>query len=407
MRTRQWLVLTMLAVAGCSPGADPPSGPSEAGRPAPPTAGSPTSDPERGRHERLAERLAKALRDPDFRRSVLERLDASPEREHKVHLQGFLAADGGRERARLARLAGESAAPIADDLDRSGPLELYLPVPDHRRQWRGDHRLIVATAEGDHDAPVGFDLLGHRLRLDPLRPPETPVLMVAPAEQAFGAAATAPCVFNCGGSGTGGGQTVTTPGLYLTRTAFTETFESWFKGQPEFEVHMLGQDGTGKLMRSYQCAGEYGGGAYTFDQNDETWSGSVLLFTGAQFDQYNAAHPGQNLRVFVLEDDDTSCQIKVDSTRASRLFGQIKLAYGAYTGGRDSTASGGILRFFKKATVLIDLFKAAASFIKTDDDIVGNAVADSVAAAGFFPGANWVVRGEDGIVTGALRLEMR
>jgi hypothetical protein len=406
MFTRQRLELVALALtaAACSPDADP-AGPSPIGRIStapPPTASAPEA--ERSRHERLAAGLARAMRDPDFRRTVYQGLAESPFREHKLHLQGFLDADRGRERIRLGQLAHQPDASIRADLDQSAAIEIYLPVPEHRLRWLGDDRIIVATAETDRDAPVAFDLMGRRFALDPRRPPTTPVLMVNRAEQRFESSQAATCIGICGG-GSGGGGSGATAGLYLTQTSFTDTFEGWFKGDPEFEVHVLGRDGTSNVMATYQCAGEHAGGSYTFDQNTKTWSGSVLLFTGTQFANYNAQHAGDNVRIFVLEDDDTACQIKVDSTRASKLFNQLKLTYGAFSGGRDS--SGSVLKYFIKARFLYDLFRAAASFITTNDDIVGTAVADSVAASGFFPAANWVVKGENGTTTGALRLEMR
>src|SRR5437762_10717219 len=33
-----------------------------------------------------------------------------------------------------------------------------LPVPAHRRAWTGGSDVLVATAIGDHDVPVAFDL---------------------------------------------------------------------------------------------------------------------------------------------------------------------------------------------------------------------------------------------------------
>ena len=63
----------------------------------------------------------------------------------------------------------------------------------------------------------------------------------------------------------------------------------------------MGQLGTSDSLTDYQCAGEHAGGPYTFDQNNLDWSGSVLLFSKSQLDQYNAAHPDQNVRVFVVE----------------------------------------------------------------------------------------------------------
>jgi len=158
-------------------------------------------------------------------------------------------------------------------------------------------------------------------------------------------------------------------------------------------------------MTTYQCTGENTAGPYFFNQDQLTWSGNVLLFSQAQLDQYNQLHPGQNLRVFVVEDDDTPCQIKIDSARVTRLLGQLQLVYGDLTGGKDSTKLG--TKIFKKAPMLYRLLAAAASFFKTNDDPIGNAVEDGVAAGGFFSGANWVVKGENTVTTGALKLEMR
>src|SRR2546427_1452372 len=47
-----------------------------------------------------------------------------------------------------------------------------------------------------------------------------------------------------------------TPGLYMTRSHFVQTFEGWLKGSPEFEVHILGQKGQTDSLTDYQCAGD-------------------------------------------------------------------------------------------------------------------------------------------------------
>jgi hypothetical protein len=59
-----------------------------------------------------------------------------------------------------------------------------------------------------------------------------------------------------------------------------------------------------------------------------------------------------------------------------------------------------------KAASLLNLFKSGWSVITTQDDLVGNAIEDVVARE-FFPGANWIVKGENTITSGAIRLEMR
>ena len=130
----------------------------------------------------------------------------------------------------------------------------------------------------------------------------------------------------------------------------------------------------------------------------------MLLMTQAQLNNYKTAHPNQNLRVFLVEDDDTSCQIKVDPTRFSRLVKAVEAAYPLLTGGRDST--GTIQRVWKRANAIQQLLKALASLIKTDDELIGNAVESSVVGE-FYSNANWVVKGEGNKTNGWIRLIMK
>src|SRR2546422_7273791 len=115
------------------------------------------------RPELLARSLALALGDPAFRAHVKDELDRSPFREHKVSFQRFLAAgrgSGGGALATMARRSGLATADLARAADRAIPLEMYLPVPEHRRIWTGDANVLVATAVADHDPPVAFDEIG-------------------------------------------------------------------------------------------------------------------------------------------------------------------------------------------------------------------------------------------------------
>jgi hypothetical protein len=187
----------------------------------------------------------------------------------------------------------------------------------------------------------------------------------------------------------------------MTKSHFVQDFEGWLKGSPEFEVHMLGQKGQSDSLYDYQCAGEHAGGPYTFDQNDLDWLGNVLLLSKAQLDQYNAAHPQQNLRVFIVEDDDTACQIKTDVGRAERLFQVVDSTYRLLTGGNDSSTA--LVRAYKYAKAAKNLWQAVASFFKTNDDLVGNAVEDDIVGA-TYPGYNWFVKGDNNITNGWINL---
>src|SRR5689334_24429396 len=128
------LALLLLALA-CSehPPATAPSAPDLKVTPPPlPPAASARSDA-----EQLARSMALALGDAAFRAHVKQQLDRSPFREHKLPFQRFLAADGGRGAAALARGTGGATADLTREANRAMPLEMYLPVPEHRRAWKG------------------------------------------------------------------------------------------------------------------------------------------------------------------------------------------------------------------------------------------------------------------------------
>ncbi|MBA2458136.1 MAG: hypothetical protein H0V43_04165 [Gemmatimonadales bacterium] len=359
--------------------------------------------------ERLARRFALALADPSFRARVKGELDRSPMPERKLHLQRFLTGTARSALRDLARAGREADAAVETDVSAAPALEFYLPVLAHRSAWRGDDRILVATAHADGEAPVAFTTAGRRVILDPNTPPDTPVLAVVPVEADFDRLSGMGQLKAGPGDAGGGGGGVPSPppppaGLYMTYAHFTDQFEGWLKGSPEFEVHMLGQSGTTDSLASYSCAGEHAGGYYRFDQNGLDWSGNVLLISQAQLNLYRSAHPNQNMRVFVVEDDDTSCQIKADVNRFGALIKAVETAYPQLGGGRDSTSS--LQRWWKRADALQKLIKAVASFIVTNDELVGNAVESAVVGVSY-PGANWVVKGESNRTTGWINLVLR
>ena len=362
------------------------------------------------RPEALAKIVAKGLRNSAFRAYLKAQLDASPYSEHKLQFQTFLAANNGHALRQIASASGETEESLAEQAKAAIELEVYIPVPTHRALWSGDENILVATALTDDDPPIAFDAHGRRQVLDPKGPPTTPVLAVVPVETDFSQTPSRveECIVDCSG---GGGGTIgdvvppppPSPGLYMTKSHFVQDFEGWLKGSPEFEVHMLGQKGQSDSLYDYQCAGEHAGGPYTFDQNDLDWSGRVLLFSKTQLDQYNAAHPQQNLRVFVVEDDDTACQIKTDVGRAERLFKVVDSLYKDLTGGNDSSSV--TVKAYKYAKAGKSLWQAITSFFKSNDDVVGTAVEDDIVGASY-PGFNWFVKGDNNITNGWINLVM-
>jgi hypothetical protein len=190
----------------------------------------------------------------------------------------------------------------------------------------------------------------------------------------------------------------------MTYSHFVDDFEGWLKGNPEYEIHILGQLGASDSLTSYQCAGEHAGGYYAFDQNGRDWTGSVLLFSSGQLANYKTAHPNQNVRILALEDDDGACQIKLDGERFKTFQNTIQAQYPNLTGGKDSIS--GLTKIFKRANALQKILRAAYSWITSQDDLIGNAIEDTVVGE-YRAGAHWIVRGENNVTNGWLNLQMR
>ena len=390
-RTLRPLVLTVvLAAAACTDRTSP-----EPSSDQPPIS----RDTPTAARERLAHRIALALRDERFRAQLKRDLDRSPVREGKLHFQRYLAASHARATIALAQASGEAGGAVSVDAARTPALELYLPVPAHRAAWTGDERILVATTADEREAPIAFSPSGERLVLDRRAPPDIPVLALVPAETDFDGVGRV-----AGFLGEGGGASTPPAGLYMTNSHLVETFESWVKGAPEIEVHMLGQAGATDSLTTYSCAAQPSAGYYYFDQNSLDWSGSVLLMTQTNLTNYKKSHPNQNLRVFLVEDDDTPCQIKVDPARFANLIKAVEAAYPLLTGGRDTT--NGTLKIFKKANAIQRILKALASVLKTNDELIGNAV-ESAVVGEVYPNANWVIKGDGNKTNGWVKLVMK
>lgn len=355
--------------------------------------------------EGLARKLAKALAEPGFRAHLRAQLAASPHDEGKVRLADLLAASNGRAQRALASAEGGRALD-GGELRAAEEIEVYLPVPAHRRTWDGDGRLLVGTIGADGEVPVAFDLRGRRRLLDPERPPATPVLAVVPLESELGppgrpapASLAAGCTSDCGGAvGSSLGS------LFMSASHLRESFESWLKGKPEIELLVLGQKGASDSLTSYQCAGERAAGSYFFDQNALDWSGSALIMSRAQLDAYHAQHPGQALRLFFMEDDDTPCQIRANNADLRDLITTVDSLVRGYAGGKD--VPGDIGSIYRNFAMAQKIFSVVASAIKSNDDLIGNAVEDVVTAERY-PGYNWIIKGDDGRTNGYVKLEMR
>ena len=354
--------------------------------------------------ERLAKALAMALSDPAARAAVKRRLDASNAPEGKVQFQALVRSDQGVLMVALARAGATTAGELLSDLDAARGLELYMPVAAQRTAWHGDARFLVATIANDRDQPVGFDATGGRYELDRGSPPDIPVLALVPQETDFTRghpARVMTCVDMCGDDspGYGGGFPIggsaPSPGLYLIQSHFSEYFESWIKGVPEFEYHVYGLGENGQSVQLACTAGQQTG-AYQWVQQELDWTGSVMLLSDADFNVYEAKHPGAPIRIVAWEDDDEACVDHADINTVSALITAVDNAYHTITSGKvDPWFVHGI----KAAPSIFSLVSAIHNVILTNDDLIGNGVEGTI--TGDAPnGANWVLKTNGTITTG-------
>lgn len=419
---RAALALALLLAAAC--GEDRPAPTAPAGPGALESSGDP-GEGHRARAEALARMVARGLADAGTRATVHAALAASPVREGKVHFQRLLAAPDGRALHGLARANGMAEAALRAEADAAIPLELYLPVAAHRAAWRGGDEYLVATALADADAPVAFDREGRRHQLSPDAPPDVPVLALVPVEADFDRAGVqlAECIEEgcsggggggtAGGGGTSGGGGSILPSLSnqhltLTFSQFREKFEGWLKGDPEFEIHVLAPNGKDTTTyRSLQCVGEHAPSGYYWDTDATTWYGKAQVFTGTQMDAYETQWPGKAWMIMALEDDDTACEIKMNRDLVGDVLEQLDDLYRHYKGLKDKkvTTPEGAKRIVDAATTTANLFTTLANLIRTNDELIGFAIRDSIAVKSHPVGNYVLLRG--GTVNGWLRLEVK
>lgn len=400
-----------------------------------------TATPERARLTELARALAMALADPKLRQSLKEDMREAPFREHKLEVRKYVRGNQGvKTRDAVGRKAGRSGAAVLALIDSIRPVELYMPVRAQRESWNGEEQPIVLSQLGESEEIVAFDVNGREVAISRTVPPSSPVIALIPVETHFekpvdlakaknvndrggttvgtlvrcggndplcgqmgkptgGLHKVVVCDVECtgwydgGGGGSGGGSdgggggadvSYGGPGLYLEFSRLVDTKEPWYRGDPEIEVHIQGPTDAGNPQYGddLSCSGEHAGDyRKVFDQNGNFWNGSVLLFSKDELDSYNRKFT-EGFSVMFWEDDDSACTIKTDGDALKTLLEQT--AKGA--GGAAAVKVDGNVGYVIKAAVFLANLLSNASWIRTNDDFLGEAV-DTNQLQEYFPDA--------------------
>ncbi len=261
----------------------------------------------------LTDALATALRDPGLRGRLWVALESSPVPEHKLHLGRLLSAAGPLRAAVQAATSHE----LSELLGRAGNLELYLPVPAHRRAWRGGEELVVATGLDDSEGPLYAAALdGSVVSLSPAAPPAQPVLALVPAESFRGDGEAQFVDLSPGG--TAATATALT-GLWATEVQVADwtRYEGWLWGQPEIELHV--QDARSRKLIA--CVeGTRSIAPRRLELSEGAAQRPVLLGTVPELP------PGSTFLIAVVENDGVPCRLEaerdVEREVASKLGGE-------------------------------------------------------------------------------------
>lgn len=342
---------------------------------------------------RIAHQVAVALRDSLTRNTVYEAMRNSHYPEHKIHFGPWLRAGGrGLLRAMAAGARVDEAASLAL-VDSAIDLEFYMPVKEHWAQWSGSAELIVATALRDHEIPIAYGIHGRPVRLESAEdPPSIPTLAVVPAETDFDAVTTQRLASNASAA---------TNSARMTFAYVPGDYEGFLMGNPEFELHSYSRPPSAVYTAQYRCSGEHPSQTgYYYDQNDGSWTGSVVLLTSQ--DLQVALSQGARLVFDMWEDDRDACVIRKHPNWRQVVEGVIVGFFG--TAAMMQVIQGGYQSCSSDSDCLAFLWAGLATpflFIEAfqNDDFVGQLIPTSVVGVSYGD-ANFAIVNEDANIVG-------
>jgi hypothetical protein len=296
----------------------------------------------------LARALAIGLKDEKLRSQFNQALKRSTVREGKLLMQKFVRARGASLAQRVELLNGMAPGTIGRALQSLGPLELYLPIPEDRKSWRGTGDILVAGFIETEDqirqsggTVTAYDLDGreHAIAYDARG--RVPVIVLTNAEtesaddgeSAVASASSVqaddglanfcigcplpppppdPCL-----------TTSTGTKLHVCRTSIPNVgrYEGALRGSPEVAILLFSVLPTGRSTINIGCMNEDLVFPSYYNQDGDSWvaaAGFGLVGTKAAVDQARAA--GRAVTMLIWEDDNGSKCVYSTSTSLKRDF---------------------------------------------------------------------------------------
>lgn len=371
-------------------------------------------DLERTALQQLTRTVALALQDPGLRHRVKADMRESRfTHEHKLHFSSYLQGrSGGILLAKMAKESGKNREEILALIDQVRPLEFYMPVKAQRESWRGGADVVVGSLLEDHEVPTVYTVRGEPVHVGAEETPVQPAIALVPVEAHFnqplnaryrnrndGGGETIGTYAECeiqfesptiddgsttcgdGGGGGGGGGGTTDPwasratGLYVTTLNIDGDHEGAFKGDPEFEIHLQAPINDPSVAEDIRCAGKEAPdyrSRFNYDNNGNNYSGAVLVADSAEQARFRATYGTTvGMNIIFWEDDDTACAIKANEDRFRNMMNTIAENYkDVYAAIQDLN----IRSLVKALPGLKNIISAVASWVKSNDDLVGSAV---------------------------------
>lgn len=371
--------------------------------------------------------VARALGNPGLRSRVKNDMRTSPFLEHKLELASYLKGKrGGVLLAKMAQRSDRSKNDVLAPLPVLEPLrlEFYMPYDEHRATWTGGSEVLVASQFDEGEKPAAYTTDGEPcdLTLEELEgTPDRPVLALVPVEtdydsplpaeevensrdrngEAIGVyrAAGGPAVSadilkpTIDGGGDNDSGSDNPPGLYMHDNYIDDVGEGGLKGDPELEVHLTAPTSAGdENMTDIQCAGQEQLGRFGFNQDGHTFDGPVRVATGEQFDAFEATFgTDKGMDVSLIEDDDTTCAIKMGGDRFEEFVEATAEAVGFSEAiGRDDVDGEQVAR--EAPAVVRNFVTAAVNLIETADDEVGMIVEGQNVCAPDGESRGWLIQ---------------